>query len=334
MPANLCCKICQNADGNSSFMAREMMFGLKDEFEYFECRSCGCLQLSEIPENISKYYPQDYYSFSLPKRISKPPTKLRLYLRKSRSNFLLTQKGVIGKIFLRLSEDYFSGSYSWDWFRKSGNGLTSAILDVGCGRGKLLRSLGAEGFSNLTGIDPYIEQDMEFGPAGDFKIFKKRLDQLEGSFDLIMLHHSFEHMSDPLSTMKQINRLLKPNQFALIRIPLSGSYAWKKYGASWVQLDAPRHFFLHTPASIAILAQKSGFELTETVYDSTDFQFIGSELYVRNIPLKDTKTYLNGEGGETFSKEILESFKDESIALNMKKEGDQACFFLRKVISS
>lgn len=42
----------------------EMMFGFGEEFAYFECSKCGCLQISEIPVDISKYYPSDYYSFS------------------------------------------------------------------------------------------------------------------------------------------------------------------------------------------------------------------------------------------------------------------------------
>src|SRR5882757_7251102 len=57
------CKICGNSALNIPFTAREMMFGLRDEFEYFECSSCGCVQISEIPTNMEPYYPTKYYSF-------------------------------------------------------------------------------------------------------------------------------------------------------------------------------------------------------------------------------------------------------------------------------
>jgi 2-polyprenyl-3-methyl-5-hydroxy-6-metoxy-1,4-benzoquinol methylase len=76
-----------------------------------------------------------------------------------------------------------------------------------------------------------------------------------------MLHHSFEHMDNPCGVLKQIDKLLNPDGELLIRIPVSDSFAWRKYGVDWFQLDAPRHFFLHTTKSIALLAKNSGFVL-------------------------------------------------------------------------
>src|SRR5690349_17021613 len=57
------CRVCGNAAGNRTFTAREMQFGFRDEFQYDECARCECLQIAAIPENLSKYYPKDYYSF-------------------------------------------------------------------------------------------------------------------------------------------------------------------------------------------------------------------------------------------------------------------------------
>ena len=58
------CRICGNKEGNVLYLAREMMFGLREEFTYFECAQCGCLQIAEFPADMSAYYPDDYYSFS------------------------------------------------------------------------------------------------------------------------------------------------------------------------------------------------------------------------------------------------------------------------------
>src|SRR6266852_6035050 len=57
------CKVCGNASGNKTHLAREMMFGLRNEFEYLECGCCGCVQLVAPPEDMAKYYPKDYYSY-------------------------------------------------------------------------------------------------------------------------------------------------------------------------------------------------------------------------------------------------------------------------------
>src|SRR5206468_2718584 len=57
------CRLCGNDAGNRAFVAREMMFGLREAFDYFECAACGCLQIAQVPRDLSKYYPPQYYSF-------------------------------------------------------------------------------------------------------------------------------------------------------------------------------------------------------------------------------------------------------------------------------
>ena len=48
---------------NPTYVVREMMYGFKDEFDYFECGNCGCLQIEQIPDDLSKYYPENYWQF-------------------------------------------------------------------------------------------------------------------------------------------------------------------------------------------------------------------------------------------------------------------------------
>lgn len=306
-----------------------MMFGTREEFEYFECNNCGCIQISEIPVNLDKYYPDTYYSFH--QSTQNMRSKIRRHFRKARSNYFLTKKGIIGRFLTHFTDDYFEKKYDWDWFRKSGTNLDSNILDVGCGAGKLLSFMDIQGFSRLSGVDLYIERDIRFGIDRKHNIYKKPLNQLDGNFDLIMLHHSLEHMIDQISTMKEINSLLKTDGYALVRVPISSSFAWKEYHTNWVQFDAPRHFFLHTITSIRMLAQMSGFEITDIVFDSTDFQFIGSELYKKDIPLiEGSKMYLKDKNYSVFSKQEIDQYANMAEKLNIAHEGDQACFFLKK----
>ena len=57
------CRICGLEGAFRTYLAREMMYGTKDEFEYFECDGCGCLQISEVPGNLGDYYQDTYYSY-------------------------------------------------------------------------------------------------------------------------------------------------------------------------------------------------------------------------------------------------------------------------------
>src|SRR4249920_2455956 len=57
------CAVCGNGEANQTYTVREMQWGMRDEFEYFECSKCGCLQIVDFPSDISKYYPTNYYSY-------------------------------------------------------------------------------------------------------------------------------------------------------------------------------------------------------------------------------------------------------------------------------
>ncbi|MEP6848115.1 MAG: class I SAM-dependent methyltransferase [Acidobacteriota bacterium] len=205
--------------------------------------------------------------------------------------------------------------------------LRSRILDVGCGAGRLLNLLNYYGFKNLTGADVFIEQDIKY--ANGVKIHKRELDDVEGTFDLIMFHHSLEHFVEPRAALKNAHSLLQKRKYCVVRIPVA-AYAWEKYGRNWVQLDAPRHINLFTEASFRRMAREIGFDVENVVYDSTAFQFVGSEQYVRDIPLaesfEDSDTFLQN----LFGKEQLTEWGEEAEKLNADHRGDQACFYLKK----
>lgn len=316
------CKICQNTAGNRSYVVREMMFGYRDEFEYFQCAECGCLQIKDIPNDLSKYYPANYYSFHEP--CYSEGKFLRFFLERKIVKHCLYRKSPTGML---LSNMLGTPPYC-NWFKKVGIRFESEILDIGCGTGSFLRMMQKVGFSNLTGIDPYIDDDIFY--EGGFKVFKKEIYEVEQQFDFIMLNHSFEHMREPLSVFKELRRLLKPHRCVLIRIPVASSFAWRKYGVNWVQLDAPRHLFLHTPRSVQILADEVGLRVADVIFDSTEFQFCGSERYLRDIPLRSANPYTRDPRKPLFSKKQIARFKAEAIDLNKNNDGDSACFYLYK----
>ena len=73
--------------------------------------------------------------------------------------------------------------------------------------------------------------------------------------------------------MAEVSRLLAPTGVAVLRIPTASSFAWEKFRTDWVQLDAPRHFFIRSVESMEKLLELSELELYKVVYDSTAFEF-------------------------------------------------------------
>ncbi|MDO8891117.1 MAG: class I SAM-dependent methyltransferase [Sulfurimicrobium sp.] len=321
------CRICGNEQGNKLHEVREMMYGLREAFEYIECANCGCLQIRTIPNDLSKYYPEGYWGFQK-KRMAMEVQEgtLSAWLRRRRTQYWLsTSRDPIGRLIAMKHEI----PRHITWVRRAGlTSLNAPILDVGCGLGDRLRTLRHEGFANLTGVDPFIEKDINY-PNG-IRIRKSSLYDVNGKFDFITLHHSFEHMPDPRAVLEKLHTLLNAQSVVLVRIPVADSYAWHNYGVHWAQIDAPRHFYLHTVKSMQHLAEQTGFDIVDVAYDSYEFQFWGSEQYKHDIPLYDELSYETHPEHCMFTAEQINAFQVRAREFNLSGEGDQACFYLRK----
>ncbi len=312
------CKVCGNSSNNKFHQVKEMQLGLREMFTYMECGNCGCMQLLKIPADLGKYYPNEgYYSFNRSMNLEKPGM-----LRKIKSSYLLYGKNaLLGSL---LSLGYKVPEY-YPWVKIPGVRYDDAILDVGTGNGSLLLDLFKIGFTNLTGIDPFIDKDMQYG---DINIYRKGIFETTGKFDLIMLHHAFEHMDEPLKVLLQLKKLMNPGKYVLIRIPLMGMAGWKKYGLNWVGLDAPRHIIIHTIKSMQILAEQAGMQIHKIEFDSGPYHMWASEQYKNDIALMEPDSYMVNKQTPLFTKEKIREFAQWAAQTNKDGEGDQAAFYL------
>jgi 2-polyprenyl-3-methyl-5-hydroxy-6-metoxy-1,4-benzoquinol methylase len=271
------CKICGNPHDNQLHQPREMMFGLRHRFTYLSCAQCGCLQLEDPPSDMSIYYPSEYYSLAEnPEAWFSNPVKKAA--KELLHTYAVTNQGLIGKWLYARHPDEPMRSLVHTGVSKG-----SRILDVGCGTGARLYGLSNAGFDHVLGIDPFIDETIRY--KNGLTILKQSIYQTDGPWDVIMFHHSFEHVPDPLETLRDVRRLLAPDGVCLIRIPVASSYARSHYQANWVQIDAPRHYFLPSIEGMHLLSARAGLTLEKVVDDSTEFQFWGSEQYIKDIPL-------------------------------------------------
>lgn len=272
------CRICGWTGDGVSFTAKEMFYGTREEFEYFECGNCHCLQIAKVPENLGKYYENTYYSYK------QPPVKA------------------------------LNTTTQTD---------TTAILDVGCGSGEFLCKLAQLGYVNLTGCDPFIEDDFVY--ENGVHIYKKEIHEITGQFDGIFLNDSFEHVTDPHEVLTSIKKLLAPKGVAQIKIPVYPNIAFELFKENWYQLDAPRHIFIHTRESMAYLAKEHGLTILKTQYDSNSAQIIHSYLYTLGIPLCEHSKKLISQ---QFTENDLKELRESSELANQKECGDHAIFYL------
>ncbi len=311
------CRICGNVAGNKTHAAREMMFGLREKFVYLECAGCGCLQLVEPPQDMARHYPPNYYSYQ-------KHGWLMTQVRRRWGAHARGAKSLIGWFVSEL----ICPNAAMKSVHRLDLPKNARILEIGSGSGRLLQDLHYFGYKNVVGADPYIERDLAYenGPT----IYKKQLAEMHGEYDLIMLHHAFEHMDQPAETLQAIARLLAKDGRLIIRIPVASSYGWRHYGINWVHLDPPRHLFLHTFKSIEMLAARAGLKITNAVHEADELSIVGSESYVRDIPLTDSRYALSNTCKRLLAWWPRRQFKAKAEEVNRLGEGDQICFYFSK----
>ena len=320
------CRICGNKGPHGAWSAGDMRKGGRkggdDRYTYFQCRRCQCLQIESLPEDTARLYEGDYYSFSpvSERKLTDPAWKA--VIRKAAAQ-LGTDDGPVGAVMRAVCKV----PPHPEWFRKGRVTTASKILDVGCGTGSLLVRIWKEGYHGAEGADPFIKEDIKY-PNG-LVIRKAFVEELQPSYDFIMMNHSLEHAPDQAATLREAWRLLSPSGTVLVRVPLASSYAWEHYVTDWVQLDSPRHLYLHSERSMREVAEKAGLTVDEVVYDSWAFQFLGSELCKMGVLIDDQKLYYE-KGKKLATADKVYGWEMEAKKLNGEGRGDMACFYLKK----
>jgi SAM-dependent methyltransferase len=298
-----------------------MMLGLRESFEYFECGGCSSLQIGEIPRDMARYYPSHYYSYGDPPAPRLGP--LGRWLKRRRDAGIILRRDLLGRLLSRVRP-----APSLAPLGELGLRRNTRILDVGSGAGHLLGALEGIGFVHLLGIEPYLPADRV--PVKGPRVLRRTLFECRGTFDLVMFHHSFEHVPDPAGTLRHVAGLLAPRGTCLLRVPTASSYAWREYRTDWVQLDAPRHFHLFSIEGLARLAEATGFRVARSWDVSSAFQFWGSEQYQMDIPLLSDRSYARNPGASPFGPAQIREFERRAERLNARREGDEIAVCLKR----
>lgn len=317
--AHAICRICGGA-GDSALTVREMMFGTRETFDYFQCTSCGCLQIATVPQDLGPYYPDGYYSYAVNQKRVRPWKK---FVRTARARWAIERKGILGPLFSAADKvDPLLMMYG-----DIGVKTTDRVLDVGGGGGGLVQKLRMAGIENALAIDPFLGREEVVD--GDVVIARKcDVFSYEGTADFISFHHSYEHMDRQLDILVRTKEILAEGGRVLIRIPTVTSYAWEEYGKDWVSLDPPRHLYLHSHDSMRYLADKAGFVIDKMWCDSYAFQFWGSEQYRRDIPLTAETSYAQNPAASGYSADDIATMEARSQKLNDEMKGDSLCVLM------
>jgi SAM-dependent methyltransferase len=305
-----------------------MMFGSREGFDYGRCSACGSLSIAAIPDVLERFYPPAYYSFGERNPVEQDPGWRRWAIGVLVEASLFGRRPFAESLARRLATvppqlEGLRGLIE----AASLTSLSDPVLDVGSGAKPVrLATLRKLGFRRLLGIEPFTDADTTYQGV---PVQKRFLPEVDGRFRLIMFHHSLEHVPDPAATLRAARDLLDPAGRCVVRTPIMGSELWRRYGADWVELDAPRHLVLFSRDGLERMAAAAGLELTGIAFDSGDWEFIASEQYRRDVAMFEPGSFFVDPQASGFGPQELAGFKAEARRLNKEGLAGRAAFWFR-----
>jgi 2-polyprenyl-3-methyl-5-hydroxy-6-metoxy-1,4-benzoquinol methylase len=225
------CNFCDSNDYAILFSGFITKYG---EIELVKCNNCGLVYCNPqlTKDELKSYYAEDYYGVN----------NLRFI-------------GIIEK-FVRLKRRIRAARV-----HKYVNG--GKVLDIGCGRGIFLNEMRKKGYDvygtefSETGANfarEVLKLDISIGELVTLKF-------PDNNFDIITIYHVLEHLSNPVQTLHEAKRILKPGGLLLIAVPNIDSWQAKIFKTYWFHLDIPRHYYHFSPVTLSNMLPGNSWDL-------------------------------------------------------------------------
>ncbi|SDC82966.1 Methyltransferase domain-containing protein [Algoriphagus faecimaris] len=127
------------------------------------------------------------------------------------------------------------------------------LLDIGCGEMPYKNEIIANNsVTKYVGLDIFGALEYNKGVKPDYFWDGKKMPFEDGSYDSGFATEVLEHCPDPLMTLTEINRVLKPDSPLILTVPFL-----------WPTHESPHDFYRFTPFVLKNLLEQSGFTKIE-----------------------------------------------------------------------
>jgi len=131
---------------------------------------------------------------------------------------------------------------------------TGRLLEVGIGSGALLVHLRDAGF-DVEGCDLSESVARHARERHGLRVHVAPLERLDGAFDVIVMNHVVEHVSDPVGLLRAARERLAPGGVLHVAVPNVAS--WDASLPGWTSYQ-PYHLVYFTPGALALAARRAG----------------------------------------------------------------------------
>lgn len=168
------------------------------------------------------------------------------------------------------------------------------LLEIGSGMGHLVGQL--EDSFETYGMDLNhwaVEQSKAVIDESALQTASaEELPFVDRSFDVVIIKHIVEHLTNPEKAIAEIGRVTTPGGVLILATPNLDSLLKPWKGEKWIGYQDPTHISLHPPATWLGWIQKSGFSLIRVFADG-----FWDVPYIPIIPKSIQKLFFGSLGG-------------------------------------
>ena len=240
------CPVCESPRCKPSYRMRDRFFETSnDEFLLYQCGSCGLLfqREEEVVNRLPGFYPPGYW-WDGEGHASALEKKYREWM------IQFDQLRFILSLFPQPQNH--------------------RLLDIGCGSGTFVKLAREAGF-DACGLEQSEEAVRIAQGSQQGTIFRASVQDLvagEEQFDILTLFHSFEHMTEPLKCLRDLQKLLRKPGKIVLQVPNTKSMQARIFGPRWYGLDCPRHLYNYSSFSLRHLLARAGYRIHRVRYFS------------------------------------------------------------------
>jgi SAM-dependent methyltransferase len=298
------CDLCRSSDSEVIIRQRDLLLNVtEDEFSVVRCSSCGLVYLNPRPARdlLGSFYPPVYYPSvsgkerpSWQRQVKKASAQLKRWVLEDYYGYP-SPGGArwwrpLRKMLLWPDKTWreVKGRYALPW---RGQGK---VLDIGCGAGGNLKTLQDQGWEpygiEISEIAAAHARDLTQGQIHTGTVESAPFSP--GTFDLVLMSHSLEHLPSPLEALRRIYRLLNDDGLLVISVPNVHSLEFKLFGRWWFPLDPPRHFYHFDRKSLTAALERAGFTVqaartaVSSVFLMASLDRVWKHRFQKDVPLR------------------------------------------------
>ena len=248
------CPLCAARGARPLLRGKDYFFHLPGEFALVMCKACGLVFQNPRPDaaSIPAFYPDQYGSYA------------------SAQGGLAARRGVAGRLIrralyrrCRLIDEAVAA-----------RSTPRRLLDIGCASGLFLEAMQHYPGWQVEGVELHVPSARAVAQRLGIPVFAGPFEQAQfgtGDFDAVTLWDVLEHVHDPLATLHEVRRIVRPGGVLFVRVPNAASYVARLGGRYWSGYDMPRHMTMFSPRTLSHMLALAGFHDALQVFPSGSY---------------------------------------------------------------